>query len=128
MKQTKKMPDHFMVDSRGDLYDTRKPNWAKLPPLREAYQLHRQTLQNIKEVKAVLRAGAYTHIGLYTLYFIAADGQPLSFQAVRDNFKEVLSAMKKTGDREWSIIGMDVNYEDNDLFCSHTNKQIKPSY
>lgn len=96
--------------------------------IRANYCRHTVKIENSDTLKAAIRAGAFTNIGGYPVYFIAADGEALSFDAVRENFKECLLAMK-SGDRRdgWLIVAMDVNYE-SDLVCSHTNKPIAKAY
>lgn len=59
-------------------------------------------------------------------YFIAADGGILSIKAVQENIDKV--NMNCPFSPDWYIIGGGVNYEDQDLFCSHTNEKIDPAY
>jgi hypothetical protein len=83
----------------------------------------------LKQLKEALRNGPYAWPGGYPLYFIAGDFEALSFKAVQDNLKE---AMRQTYDpkhgREWRIVGVHVNWEDQHLYCAHTNERIPSAY
>jgi len=81
-----------------------------------------------KDLKNQLRAGDVAWPGLYPLFFIASDGEALSFEAVRDNLKSVIHSMRHQINDGWRIIGCDVNWEDPSLFCAHTNKRIESAY
>ena len=81
------------------------------------------------DVKQALRAGPYAWPGGYPLYFIAADGAPLSFGAVRERFREVCADMLGTSRlSQWRLIGLEVNWEDPALVCEHTGARIESAY
>lgn len=124
-----KLPAHLFVADNGDLFDTRLPNWAA-SPLRRAYRGASSEVRNLAAVKAQLRAGEHTGLGGYPLFFWAADGEALSFDAVRDNFREVASAMMQDHNPRdgWRVVGVEINYEDANLVCSHTGKPIQSAY
>lgn len=96
--------------------------------IRANYCRHSIKIENSDTLKACIRAGAYTSIGGYPVYFIAVDGEALSYDAVQGNFKECLAAVK-SGNRSdsWLVVAMDINYE-LDLVCSHTGKPIEKAY
>lgn len=84
---------------------------------------------NTKELKDALRNGPYVWPGGYPCYFITADCEALSFDAVRDNFRLVLNAVRHPGtDDQWRVIGVDVNWEDETLVCAHTGEPIPSAY
>lgn len=87
------------------------------------------TILACKQLKEVLRNGPYAWPGGYPLYFIAADGEALSFQAVRENLKEVMRAtcFPYYG-KDWRIVGADINWEDEHLYCAHSNERIPSAY
>jgi len=81
------------------------------------------------ELKQALRAGPYAWPGGYPLYFLAADGCALSFEAVHGEIRQVMHALRHPGtDRDWQIIAVDVNWEDEYLFCAHTGQLIPCAY
>lgn len=82
-----------------------------------------------KELKQYIRNGKYAWPGGYPLYFIAYDGSPLSFETVKENYKEVLYATKYFGDFSgWSVERCEVNWENSELRCSHSNEPIECAY
>jgi len=70
------------------------------------------------EVKRALKAGPWAWPGGYPLYFVTRDGAALSFDAMRERFREEARA----------VLGVDVNWEDDALFCDHTGKRIPSAY
>lgn len=124
-----KLPSHLFVSTDGGLYDTRQPDWHKLPPLRAAYDRHCQTIDNVADFKACIRAGAFAWPGGYPLYFVAADGAAISFDGARANFREIVSAIQ-TNDRHggWRVVALDTNWEDPDLHCEATGARIESAH
>jgi hypothetical protein len=126
------LPDHLFVGTEGDLYDTRDPDWSKGRPLRAGYKRGAGALYTglaaIQRVKGVLRAGEFTDVGGYPLYFVTRDGAALSFDAVRAEFAQVCEAFNADASTGWLLDHVAVNYEDADLVCDHTGKPIPSAY
>lgn len=80
------------------------------------------------ELKNYLRSGKYAWPGGYPMYFVANDGEALSFEAVKENYREILSATKNKENNGWRIVGVDVNWEDENLYCVHTGNKIESAY
>lgn len=114
----------FMIASDGNLFNTLKPGWHKLPPLREKYCYHFREIKTVAQLKATLRAGKYTDLGGYPLYLITSDGGALSFESARKNFKSVVDSIKNNHNDGWRVVACDVNYENDDLYCDHSNQKI----
>jgi hypothetical protein len=81
-----------------------------------------------KDLKKQLRIGQFAWPGGYQLCFITDDGCALSFEAVRDNLRSVFHSMHNKINDGWRITGCEVNWEDENLLCSHTGKQIPCAY
>lgn len=79
------------------------------------------------DLKALLRKGPYTDSGGYPIYFVMDDGEPMSFDAVLDNYKLVLSAIRRKDNNGWRAVCADINWED-ELYCAHTNERIESAY
>ncbi len=63
------------------------------------------------------------------LHAVAADGEILSVAAVRKNYKQVLQATKNPGtDRQWEIVGIDIHWEGEPLYCSDSGEPIEAAY
>lgn len=123
------LPSHLFVSScDGNLYDTRDTAWYQKPPLRTTYKCSRRIIYTVADLKATLRAGAYTDWGMYPLYFLADDGESLSFDAVRSNLVSVMDSIQNKMNDGWRVVGCDINYKDNDMYCAHTNEKIPSAY
>jgi len=81
-----------------------------------------------KDLKNQLRAGEYAWPGGYPHFFVADDGEALSFEAVRDNLRSVIWSMRHGVNDGWRVIGCDVNWEDPSLYCADTGKRIESAY
>lgn len=83
----------------------------------------------ISKIEEYLSNGPYAWPGGYPLYFLASDGEALSFKAVKDNLDEIRDSHARN-DRTggWLLIGVDTNWEDGNLTCSHTGDFIESAY
>jgi hypothetical protein len=80
-------------------------------------------------LKTALRNGKYAWPGGYPIYFIASDGEALSFDSVKENYREVLYAMKHFGDFSgWNVVAWAINWDDEDLTCAHSGDKIESAY
>jgi len=86
-------------------------------------------MRTLSDIKHALRA-KYTWPGGYPLYLICADGEALSIDSARDNWREICSAHMRNGyfDKQWQIIGIAINYEDSYLYCAHSGARIESAY
>jgi hypothetical protein len=86
-------------------------------------------LCDMQTIKQALR-DKYAWPGGYPLYLVTADGEALSIDAARDNWREICAAHMRAGfyDREWFIAGVAVNYENPQLYCAHTGDRIESAY
>ena len=118
----------FMLTDNGCLFDTSKPNWHKLPPLRENYCVTRQSIKTVADLKATLRAGKTASIGCYPLYLITSDGGSLSFESAKQNFKNIVDSIRHDISDGWRVVACDVNYENDELYCDHSGAKIESAY
>lgn len=115
------------VGHEGDLYDTERDNWTSRP-LRRNYRRTHHHIETVNQLKATLRAGQYTTVGLYPLYFITSDGGALSFATVRQELENVVYAIRHGLNDGWRVVYCDVNWEDGDLRDDHTGERIESAY
>ena len=120
-------PEHLFLSDDGSLYDTREADWAR-KPLRLGYCGSGPRIETVAAFKAALRHGQRTALGGYPLYFITSDGEALSFKAARENFTQIVDSIANGHNDGWRIVGQDINYEDEDLFCAHTGERIASAY
>lgn len=81
-----------------------------------------------KTIKDAVR-NKYAWPGGYPLYLITGDGDALSIDAARHNWRLVCSARIR-GDKtdSWYIVDADINYEDQNLYCAHSGERIEFAY
>ncbi|NTF17177.1 hypothetical protein G6L37_01875 [Agrobacterium rubi] len=120
-------PDHLFLSDDGTLYDTRDMNWST-KPLREGYLGTGNRIETVAEFKAALRHGQTTDLGGYPLYFVVSDGAAISFEAARENFRQIVDSIANVHNDGWRVVGQEINYEEEDLFCAHTGKRIASAY
>lgn len=70
------------------------------------------------EVKRALKAGPYAWPGGYPQYFVTRDGAALSFEAMRERFREEARG----------VLAVVINWEDDSLTCDHTGQPIASAY
>lgn len=86
-------------------------------------------MMTLAEIKGRLRAGKYAWPGGYPIFFVTEDGAALSFEAVQECWREIVSAhLRKDVRSGWAIAGADINWEDADLTCEHTGERIEAAY
>lgn len=94
--------------------------------VRRNYRMHHVHIGSIADLKACLRAGAYSSVGAYPLMFLTSDGSVYSFKGVLANWREIVyDFLCPFGSR---IVACAVNYEDQDLICDLTGKPIESAY
>jgi hypothetical protein len=73
--------------------------------------------------------GPYAWPGGYPCFFICSDGEALSWEAAEENAGLIRDALI-ADDRHsgWHVCAFEINWEDPDLYCSHTNERIESAY
>ena len=85
-------------------------------------------IKTISDFRRAYRHGPCAWPGGYPLYFITSDGGALSFEAVKQERRNILDSIATGCDDGWRVVGMDINYEDGNLFCDHLNERIESAY
>lgn len=62
------------------------------------------------------------------MYFLASDMEPLSFESVQENWRQIVSAHLTGCNADWLMAGVEVNWEDADLYCTHSGERIPSAY
>lgn len=118
-------PDHLFVGCEGALYDTRRKEWSKEQPLRPNYRYHHREIRSVADLKACLRAGKHTWPGGYACYFVTSDGAVLSFEAVREELRNVMDSIRHNLRDGWKVVGMGCTADDDEPpVCDHTGMEI----
>jgi hypothetical protein len=93
-----------------------------------ALRMHAMLINSISDFRHAMRHGPYAWPGGYPCYFVTDDGEALSFEAARQERRNILEAIRDGLHDGWRIVGMDINYEDSELRCAHTGKRIESAY
>jgi len=85
-------------------------------------------ISNIHDLKTIVRNGPYAWPGGYPIYFITSDGDALSYETVKSEYRLICESIRDHDDSGWRVIAADINYEDSSLFCEHTGELIESAY
>ena len=85
-------------------------------------------INSISDFRAAIRNGQYAWPGGYPCYFITSDGAAISFDAARKERRNILESIATLSNDGWRVVGLDINWEDTDLYCEHTNNKIQSAY
>ena len=83
--------------------------------------------QRLAAVKDLIRE-PYAWPGGYPKYLVMVDGESLSAEAAKENFKLICAATLSGYNDDWEIFGVDINWEGADMVCAHTGKPIPAAY
>jgi hypothetical protein len=67
----------------------------------------------------------YTFPGCYPKYAITDDGGCLCHKCCGTELECITDSFPNDG---WHVVAIDVNYENNDLYCDHCSTQIESAY
>lgn len=70
----------------------------------------------------------YVWPGGYPRFFICSDGGCLTFKAAKEEQELIEQAIEDNDNSGWRVIGCEINWEDNSLYCDHTGEKIKSAY
>lgn len=83
----------------------------------------------ISDFRKAIRNGAYAWPGGYPCYFLMEGGDTLSFEAAKRERRQILESFRPINSSDgWRPIAFDVNWEDDEMYCSHTGEKIDCAY
>lgn len=85
-------------------------------------------INNTCDLKNAIRQGPYAWPGGYPIYFITDDGEAISYDTVKSEYRLILKSVKDRTNDGWRVVAVDINWEDDDLYCCHSNEKIQPAY
>lgn len=83
-------------------------------------------IKTVEELEKALSQGKYTSIGA-PIFFFTVKGEALCYDAVVENKETIIEAIKNKDDRQWEVIGYDINWESR-IYCDHTGDLIESAY
>ena len=85
------------------------------------------TIHNVTDFDKALSNGPYAWPGGYPLYFVMADGEAMSFKAAEENADRIREGFTDK-DPSWTPVAFEVNWENGELYCAHSNERIESAY
>lgn len=85
-------------------------------------------IHRVDQFNLALSIGPWAWPGGYPHYFLLADGEALAFEVARENASLIRDAIIANDQSDWQVVGMEVNWENNDLYCAHSEVQIESAY
>jgi len=70
----------------------------------------------------------YAWPGGYEIHAVTADGEALCHQCTQQHLGLIVTSTVKRETDGWCVIGTDINYEDENLYCTNCNRLIEPAY
>jgi len=96
--------------------------------VRENYRKHHAAIKTTHDLRATLRAGRYTSLGGYPLFFYTSDGAALCFACCAKEYRQVSTEIRERSNCGFRVVGAEINYEDKELTCDHCSKAIESAY
>lgn len=81
----------------------------------------------INKVKNAIRH-PYAWPGGYPQYLVTTDGAALCCACGRKEWRNIIMAMRQNLRDGWQVDGVDINWENTDLYCDHCSKPIESAY
>lgn len=81
------------------------------------------TIMNTYMAKDIMRA-PYAWPGGYPKFALCNDGGILCAHCCKENAKLIIGATRQ----EWAIVAIDINWEDESLYCDHCGKSIESAH
>jgi hypothetical protein len=70
----------------------------------------------------------YAWPGGYPLFAITHDGAALCKDCTKKEAKTIIKSTRDGANDGWNVEGVDVNWEDPQLYCDHCSKRIESAY
>lgn len=122
------LPAHLFLSCSGELYDTRRPDWAS-HPLRPVYARTMRSIRAGADLRATLRAGPRAWPGGYPIVLITSDGEMVSPAALLKDRSALYQALYDIRHKmHGRIVGADVYWEGPPIQCAYTGAEIVSAY
>jgi len=85
-------------------------------------------INSISDFRRAVRNGPYAWPGGYPLFWIMSDGEACAFHVAKDERRNMLDALANQDNSGWRPVALEINWEDTELYCAHTNEKIESAY
>lgn len=83
---------------------------------------------SVKKFREILKNGPFAWPGGYPLFGISKDCNAICFDCMEKERERIEKACLLHNDNSWEIIAVEINYEDNLLFCDCCSNRIESAY
>jgi len=110
-------------------YEKKKRSGVRYEPVdRTPKKYTHKEIRTVQQLKETLRNGERAWPGGDQMYFVASYREALSFDGMRQTFREAIEHIKDCEQYGNIPYQVEINYEDEFLTCHVTEKQIPASY
>ena len=81
-----------------------------------------------KDLQDFIRCNGWAWPGGYPMALMMLDGECIDAKAARQNYKQIRRNMTDCTSRDWTPAAVFINWEDEDLFCAASGRQIQSAY
>jgi hypothetical protein len=85
-------------------------------------------INSISDFRKAVRHGPYAWPGGYPCYWLMSDGEACAFCVAKSERRNMLDALANNDRSGWRPVALEINWEDTNLICAHTNVQIESAY
>ena len=86
-------------------------------------------IRTVSDFRKAYKTGPYAWPGGYPMFFVTADGGTLSWKAAQECRGEIVRSIARQDMHSgWRVVGVDINWEDESLYCDHTGEKIPSAY
>lgn len=86
-----------------------------------------QPNSGIEQLKEFIRR-PFAWPGGYPKFALMGDCEPICHNCAEENYRRIVSDILQGYDKSFQIIGVDINWEDEDMICCNCNNKIPSAY
>jgi hypothetical protein len=84
-------------------------------------------INSSKDLRTAVRNGPYAWPGGYPIFYLCDDGECLSYNSVKNNYRQILSSVRSKHNDGWRVVAYDINWE-SEMYDADTGEQIESAY
>lgn len=79
-------------------------------------------------LQSFIRSNGYAWPGGYPCALLMADGECINAQSAKENYRQIRENMREAYSKDWTPVDVFINWENDALYCAHSNKRIDSAY
>jgi hypothetical protein len=83
---------------------------------------------NKQALQEFIRSNGWAWPGGYPCALVMLDGECIDAKAARQNYRQIRRNMADCTSRDWTPAAVFINWEDDNLFCADSGRQIQSAY